>query len=199
MELHDFINKVRRGDFINAPTELKFIGRFLSNKEMKELFELVIKDDPYYHPYYNPYEKSDWEFNEEEQKKFKEYFINKIKEYYQSPDIILARKETKGGIAYSWEYSGKCRVLMMANKNVYELPPHIDEYSQSADKYFKHFYNDMRSSYDIQGRIHTLSECRRYEDYFVVEFPETFDCTAVNMDNKIIKQFIDDFQMKYKK
>lgn len=88
---------------------------------------------------------------------------------------------------------------MMANKNVYELPPHIDEYSQSADKYFKHFYNDMRSSYDIQGRIHTLSECRRYEDYFVVELPETFDCTAVNMDNKIIKQFIDDFQMKYKK
>ena len=68
MELHDFINKVRRGDFINAPTELKFIGRFLSNKEMKELFELVIKDDPYYHPYYHPYEKSDWEFNEEEQR-----------------------------------------------------------------------------------------------------------------------------------
>lgn len=88
---------------------------------------------------------------------------------------------------------------MMANKNVYEMPPHIDVNSQNADKYFKRFHDEMRHAKDIQGRIHTLSECRRYEEYFVVELPETFDCTAVSLENKKIKQFVEEFKIKYRK
>lgn len=154
MELQDFTTIVRRGDFIDTPSELRLIGPLLNKKEMKELFEFVGRNAPYYHPYYIPYERHCWDFyrsDDEEWKKYKEYFINKIKEYYQGPDIILARKETKGGIAYHPEYSGKCQVLMLANKNTYELPPHTDEYSQNADKSFKQFHDKMRRTMDAQG------------------------------------------------
>lgn len=51
MELQDFTMIVRRGYFIDAPSELRLIGPLLNKKEMKELFELIGRDDPYYHPY----------------------------------------------------------------------------------------------------------------------------------------------------
>ena len=44
------------------------------------------------------------------------------REILSKSDIILAIKEIEGGIAYSIEYSGKCQVLMLANKNIYD--PH---------------------------------------------------------------------------
>lgn len=75
MELQDFIRIVRYGNFVDAPSELRLIGLFLNKKEMKELFELIGKDDPYYHPYYIPREKHYWDFrlnDDEERKKYKE-------------------------------------------------------------------------------------------------------------------------------
>lgn len=87
MELQDFINIVRHGNFIVGPFELRLIERIFNQKEIKELFELIRKDDPHYQPYYTPYEKG-WdlicEIDDEERKRYKEYLKTKIKEYYQS-------------------------------------------------------------------------------------------------------------------
>ena len=179
--------------------------------------------DPYYCPRYSPYENPNDELfdradelydeiikitNRSEyknglKKKIKEGTLIKervpIKKEYQSPDVILAIKETKGGVAYSWKYSGKGQILILANKNIYKIPPHIDEISRSADKYFECFYDVMRHAMDMQGRLLTFSECRRYEDYFVLEVPGTFECAKVSIENKIIKRFVEKFKEKYRK
>lgn len=155
--------------------------------------------DPYYCPRYNP-DVFDFEMSSPSRQKYLEDLKRKIKE--ESPGIILATKE----ITYSLEYSGKCQVLMLVNKNIYKIPP----YSQNADEYFKHFYNEMRKKdtdgdliYFIyrkrQGRLRTLSECGRYEDYFVVEIPGEFKCTDVSFGNKTIRQIVEHFKKRYMK
>ena len=155
--------------------------------------------DPYYCPRYNP-DVFDFEMSSPSRQKYLEDLKRKIKE--ESPGIILATKE----ITYSLEYSGKCQVLMLVNKNIYKIPP----YSQNADEYFKHFYNEMRkkdTDGDLidfiyrkrQGRLRTLSECGRYEDYFVVEIPGEFKCTDVSFGNKTIRQIVEHFKKRYMK
>ena len=155
--------------------------------------------DPYYCPRYNP---DVFDFDIPSRQKYWEDLKKKIEEDFKSPGIILATKE----ITYSLEYSGKCQVLMLVNKNIYKVPP----YSQNADEYFKHFYNEMRKKdtdgdliYFIyrkrQGRLRTLSECGRYEDYFVVEILGEFNCTDVSFENKTIRQIVEHFKKRYMK
>ena len=81
--------------------------------------------DPYYSPHYNP-DVFDFEMPSPSRQQYSEELKKKIKEDFQIPGIILVTKET----TYSWTYSGKCQVLMLANKNIYKIPPH----SQNADE-----------------------------------------------------------------
>ena len=177
-------------------------------KELEAMLGLAGREDyncsydPYYSPRYNP-DVFDFEMSRFSRQEYLENLKKKIKEDFQSPGIILATKE----ITYSLEYSGKCQVLMLVNKNIYKIPP----YSQNADEYFKHFYNEIRQEnadrrryiYRIyqekQGRLRTLSECGRYEDYFVVEIPGEFKCTDVSFENKTIKQIVEHFKKRYMK
>lgn len=157
--------------------------------------------DPYYSPHYNP-DVFDFEMSSPGRQQYLEDLKKKIKEDCE-PGIILATKE----ITYSLEYSGKCQVLMLVNKNIYKIPPH----SQNADEYFKRFYNEIRRENadrrdyicliyrKKQGRIRTLSECGRYEDYFVVEIPGEFKCTDVSFENKAIRQIVEHFKKRYMK
>lgn len=156
-------------------------------------------DDPYYSPRYNP-NIFDFEIPSSNEQKYLEDLKKRIKEDFQSPGIILATKET----TCSLEYSGKCQVLILANKNIYKIPP----YSQNADEYFKRFYNEIRQENanrcdcvyrKKQGRLRTLFECRRYEDYFVVEILGAYECTDVSFENKAIRQIVKDFKRKYMK
>lgn len=121
----------------------------------------------------------------------------------QSPDIILAIEETKGGIAYSIEYSGKCQVLMLANKNIYEIPPYRGTSaffdSSNAETYFEGFYDFICRSSDLQGRLYTLTECGDMKNYFVVKIPGGFECREVGMENEKIKLFVENFKKNYKK
>ena len=158
--------------------------------------------DPYYSPHYNP-DVFDFEMPSPSRQQYSEELKKKIKEDFQIPGIILVTKET----TYSWTYSGKCQVLMLANKNIYKIPPH----SQNADEYFKRFYNEIRRENadrrdyicliyrKKQGRLRTLSECGRYEDYFVVEIPGEFKCTDVSFENKTINQIVKHFKKRYMK
>ena len=176
--------------------------------ELEAMLGLTGKDDsccsydPYYSPRYNP-DVFDFEMSRFSRQEYLEGLKKKIKEDFKSPGIILATKE----ITYSLGYSGKCQVLMLVNKNIYKIPP----YSQNVDEYFKHFYNEIRQEnadrrryiYRIyqkkQGRLRTLSECGRYEDYFVVEIPGEFKCTDVSFENKTIKQIVKHFKKRYMK
>lgn len=156
--------------------------------------------DPYYCPRYNP---DVFDFDIPSRQKYWEDLKKKIEEDFKSPGIILATKE----ITYSLEYSGKCQVLMLVNKNIYKVPP----YSQNADEYFKRFYSEIRRENadrrdyicliyrKKQGRLRTLSECGRYEDYFVVEIPGEFKCTDVSFKNKTIRQIVEHFKKRYMK
>lgn len=156
--------------------------------------------DPYYCPRYNP---DVFDFDIPSRQKYWEDLKKKIEEDFKSPGIILATKE----ITYSLEYSGKCQVLMLVNKNIYKVPP----YSQNADEYFKRFYSEIRRKNadrrdyicliyrKKQGRLRTLSECGRYEDYFVVEIPGEFKCTDVSFKNKTIRQIVEHFKKRYMK
>ena len=156
--------------------------------------------DPYYCPRYNP---DVFDFDIPSRQKYWEDLKKKIEEDFKSPGIILATKE----ITYSLEYSGKCQVLMLVNKNIYKVPP----YSQNADEYFKRFYSEIRRENadrrdyicliyrKTQGRLRTLSECGRYEDYFVVEIPGEFKCTDVSFKNKTIRQIVEHFKKRYMK
>ena len=158
--------------------------------------------DPYYCPRYNP-DVFDFEMSSPSRQKYWEDLKKKIEEDFKSPGIILATKE----ITYSLEYSGKCQVLMLVNKNIYKVPP----YSQNADEYFKRFYSEIRRENadrrdyicliyrKKQGRLRTLSECGRYEDYFVVEIPGEFKCTDVSFKNKTIRQIVEHFKKRYMK
>lgn len=175
-------------------------------KELEDLLGLTGRDDsccsydPYYSPRYNP-DAFDFEMSSPSRQKYLEDLKRKIKE--DIPGIILATKE----ITYSWEYSGKCQVLMLVNKNIYKIPP----YSQNAGEYFKRFYNEIRQENadrrdyicliyrEKHGRLRTLSECGRYEDYFVVEIPGAFHCTDVSFENKTIKQIVEHFKKRYMK
>ena len=125
----------------------------------------------------------------------------KVKKSY--PDIILAIEETKGGIAYYIEYSGKCQVLMLANKNIYEIPSHrsITAFfdSSNAEMYFKVFHDFICSSCDLEGRLYTLTECGDMKNYFVVKIPGGFECKEVCMENEKIKLFVENFKKDYKK
>lgn len=130
---------------------------------------------------------------------------NKVAENYQSPDIILAIQETKYGmLAKLMEYSGYCQVLVLVKKNIYTIPSYTDEsvislYLKNADEYFKHFRNLISCIRGIEGRLYTLSECNRYDDYFVVKIPGEFERQEVSMENEKIKQFVEDFKKKYSK
>ena len=175
-------------------------------KELEAILGLAGRDDsccsydPYYSPRYNP---NIFDFEIPSRQEYLEGLKKKIKEDFKSPGIILATKE----ITYSLGYSGKCQVLMLVNKNIYKIPP----YSQNADEYFKHFYNEIRQEnadrrryiYRIyqekQGRLRTLSECGRYEDYFVVEIPGEFQCTDVSFKNKTIRKIVEHFKKRYMK
>ena len=177
-------------------------------KELEAMLGLAGREDSncsydsYYSPRYNP-DVFDFEMSRFSRQEYLENLKKKIKEDFQSPGIILATKE----ITYSLGYSGKCQVLMLVNKNIYKIPP----YSQNADEYFKHFYNEIRQEnadrrhyiYRIyqkkQGRLRTLSECGRYEDYFVVEIPGAYDCTDVSFGNKAIRQIVEHFKKRYMK
>lgn len=150
-----------------------------------------------YDPYYYKRNSS--------RKEYLESLKKKVSENYQSPDIIFAIQETKTGmLADLMEYSGKCQVLMLANKNFYDTPLLIAEtimspYLKNADEYFKYFYKLMEHAQGIEGRLRTLSECGKYEDYFVVEIPGEFEYREVGMGNETIKQFVEDFKKKYRK
>lgn len=178
-------------------------------KEYEKLFGIGLdaKEDPYYCPCYSPYECA-WELREtDEERQSREKHKKDLEKSCQSTDIILAIEETKGGIAYQIKYSGRCdKVLMLANKNIYKVPPHTGDpfilpllVSRNADKYFKHFYSNMRQMRDMQGRLLTFSKCERYEDYFVVEVPGTFEGWKVSMENEKIKLFVENFKKNYKK
>lgn len=148
----------------------------------------------HYDSYY--YKNMDW---------YREDYLNdlekKVEKSYQSPDIILAIKEIEGGIAYSIEYSGKCQVLMLANKNIYD--PHRGTSAffdfSNAETYFKGFYNFIRCFSDLQGRLYTLTECGDMKNYFVVKIPGEFECREVSMENEKIKLFVENFKKNYKK
>lgn len=185
---------------------LGHIRKDWSIKELEAMLGLTGRDDsccaydPYYSPHYSP---NVFDFEIPSRREYLEELKKKIKEDFQSPGIILATKE----ITYSLEYSGKCQVLMLVNKNIYKIPP----YSQNADEYFKHFYNEIRRENadrrdDIcliyrkkQGRLRTLSKCGKYEDYFVVEIPGAFHCTDVSFENKSIRQIVEHFKKRYMK
>ena len=170
------------------------------------------KHDPYYCPRYSPYVDSywdpdHWDFNDKE--KSEKYYIEDLKKQIKEgsyscqssggTDIILAIKEFMGGPACCCpiKYSGRCQVIMLVNKNIYEIPPHTSESSLNAKKYFKQFYDEI--IFDAEKRLLTLSKCGRYEDYFVVELPGGFECRKVSMENEKIKLFVENFKKNYKK
>ena len=51
----------------------------------------------------------------------------------------------------------------------------------------------------LKRRLRTLSECGRYEDYFVVTIPGKFEREKVGMKNEKIKLFVENFRKKYRK
>lgn len=131
-----------------------------------------------------------------------EDLIKKVREGYRSPDILLAIKEPSGSRVE------ECQVLMLADKHRYEFPSYINESSQNAAEYFKRFYEDERLCAEAefvfrpinrQGRLRTLAECGRYEDYFVVEIPGRFKCEDVRLANEAISRFVEAFKKTYMK
>ena len=124
------------------------------------------KHDPYYCPRYSPYVDSywdpdHWDFNDKE--KSEKYYIEDLKKQIKEgsyscqssggTDIILAIKEFMGGPACCCpiKYSGRCQVIMLVNKNIYEIPPHTSESSLNAKKYFKQFYDEI--IFDAEKRL----------------------------------------------
>lgn len=127
----------------------------------------------------------------------------KVAESYRSPDLILAIQESSpdNSLVSSDHH---IKVLLLANRYLYENPTHTKEsrlplFSDNAKKYFEFTTNFFAHAKGIEGRLYTLSECSRYEDYFVVIIPGNFRWNEVSMSNKTVKQFIDDFEEKYRK
>lgn len=127
----------------------------------------------------------------------------KVAESYGSPNLILTIKESfLDNLLVSSNHHMK--VLLGANRYLYENPPHAKEsklplFSDNDNNYFKFTTSSYNNANSIKGRLYTLSECSRHKDCFVVIIPENFSWNEVSMSNKTIKQFIDDFEEKYRK
>lgn len=170
-------------------------------KELEKQLKLVGRDDSAcnYDPYY--YYKQN-----NTRKEYLECLRKKVAENYQSLDIILAIKEMQDRIGHSIRYRNSFQVLMLANRNIYEAPIHshacesiISLLSQDASAYFRNFHNFRRRAHNLKRRLRTLSECGRYEDYFVVTIPGKFEREKVGMKNEKIKLFVENFRKKYRK
>lgn len=161
--------------------------------------------DPYYCPRYSPW-NYDFDMSGPSRQRYLEELKKKVREGYRNPDILFATKEP------SFFPTGECQVLMLADENRYEFPPYADESSQNAAEYFKRFfYEDERHRAEeglvfnscrllnSQRRIRTLSECGRYEDYFVVEIPGRISCADVSLGNEAISRFVEAFKKTYRK
>lgn len=125
----------------------------------------------------------------------------KVVESYQSPDLILAIQEDSADNSLILS-NHHMKVLLLANRNIYENPPHAKDsklllFSDNAKKYFEFTTNFFAHAKGIEGRLYTLSECSRYEDYFVVIIPGNFSRDGVSMSNETIKNFVEDFKKRY--
>lgn len=128
----------------------------------------------------------------------------KVAQIYQSPSLILATEEFEAHGVCPPHYSGDCLALVLVHIDYYKLPPDylycLGFVTESrANKYFDSFYHLIGCMIDTIGRLTTLSECGRYEDYFVVKIPGKFKKHEVCLTNKRIKQFVNEFKEKYGK
>lgn len=136
----------------------------------------------------------------------KEYLAclrKKVTENYQSPDLIIAIEESSpDNSLLSSDYH--TTVLLLANRYLYEYSSHTKElklplFSDNAKTFFKFTTYFFSHAKGIEGRLYTLTECCRYEDYFIVTIPGNFNESEVNMLNETIKRFIDNFKKRYRK
>ena len=196
-------------DFLERDTER--LNNLFGNTETGfdySKIRLRPKEDPYYCTSYSPLERKwDWDFGnnpwetDEEKQKGKKH-EEELKSSVNRTDFILVIEETKGGVAYTPKYSGKCdKVFLLINKYLYEVPPHIGNpfilsvlVSRNANNYFKNFYAKVHNARDLQGRLCTFSKCERYEDYFIVKIPGEFEGWSVSMENEKIKLFVEKFK-----
>ena len=134
---------------------------------------------------------------------------------YKSPDLIWMIKETKGGICAPRFGYGDCQVLLLLQKDCYDILgcvpiergslEHIGNGSEGlgklprADRYVKAAYEMMSFSNDYAVRLQTLSECGNYQDYYVYAVPGNcqFSDVETGMDKRL-KKFIADFQRNKK-
>lgn len=184
------------------------------NREIHELEKqlgLAERDDSYMH--YDPLYIGN---TQEGREGYWSDLKKKAASGYKSPDLIWMIKETKGGICAPRFGYGDCQVLLLLQKDCYDILgcvpiergslEHIGNGSEGsgklprADRYVKASYEMMTFSNDYAVRLQTLSECGNYQDYYVYAVPGNFQFSDVEtgMDERL-KKFIADFQRKYKK
>lgn len=68
-------------------------------------------------------------------------------------------------------------------------------------KYFGFYISQMTEPHESYfRRLYTLTECGRYEDYFIVQVPGEFQFPDVEAGtDEQLNEFIADFKRKYKK
>lgn len=129
----------------------------------------------------------------------------KVAENYQSPDLILVTREFEShGVCAPQLCSDDCLVLVLAHIDYYQKPSATQHtfgftIEPRADEYFNSFYQLINCMIDTVGKLTTLSECGKYENYFVVKIPGKFKYDEVNLTNERIKTFIGEFKRKYGK
>ena len=184
------------------------------NREIHELEKqlgLAERDDSYMH--YDPLYIGN---TQEGREGYWSDLKKKAASGYKSPDLIWMIKETKGGICAPRFGYGDCQVLLLLQKDCYDILgcvpiergslEHIGNGSEGsgklprADRYVKAAYEMMTFSNDYAVRLQTLSECGNYQDYYVYAVPGNFQFSDVETGmDKRVKKFIADFQRKYKK
>lgn len=171
-------------------------------KKKKEILQEICQLEILLNFSYDPYFYKRKERNSEA---YLNSLRNKIKSSYKAPDIIIAIEHP----CYLVD-NPESDVMLLLHKNYYNIPQNIyrekkvpfksNIFPQEATAYFKSDFRKCFSEFpDDYDELETLSECGRYEDYYIIPIPGKFPYDEVLDGSDKVEMFIDDFKKKYKK